>query len=479
MLFNSIEFLVFLPIVFCLYWLLAKNLKIQNLFIVLASYVFYGWWNPKFLLLIAFTTLTSWTSAILIGNRQKSGKKGKWILACNAVVVLGVLCTYKYFDFFAASFAEMFAHAGIRIDALTLGLVLPVGISFYTLQALSYSFDVYRGKISPTKNIIAFFAYVSFFPQLVAGPIERATNLLPQFLRSRTFNYGKAIEGMQRILWGLFKKMVIADNCAVAVNYIFENYTSMNGGMLVWGAIFFSFQIYGDFSGYSDIAIGTANLFGIKLSKNFHFPYLSRDIAEFWRRWHISLNTWFVDYVYIPLGGSRGTLRLTIFNTLVIFLLSGLWHGANWTFIFWGLFNAILFIPLILSRQSRRHTDVVAGNSLLPSLVEATQILLTFSIVTIGWIFFRSESLGQAFGYIHRMITDFSFTFPSNYKTSFAAIVFLIIVEWIQRKREFGLQLPATGLFRIRYVRWGIYYFMVLIIIFWSDQPKDFIYFQF
>ena len=480
MLFNSLEFLIFLPVVLCLYWLLAGNLRVQNIFVVCASYLFYGWWDYTFLFLIALTSFTSWAGALLIRRSQQSGNKGKWILACNVAIVLGVLCTYKYFDFFTSSFAEMLAVVGFRVDALTLGLVLPVGISFYTLQSLSYTFDVYSGRIAPTRDIIAYFAFVSFFPQLVAGPIERASNLLPQFLRHRVFSYGQAVDGMRQILWGLFKKMVVADNCAGAVNSIFDNYTSLDGGMLVWGAIFFAFQIYGDFSGYSDIAIGTARLFGIRLSKNFHYPYLSRDVAEFWRRWHISLNTWFVDYVYIPLGGSRGSLRLTIFNTLVIFLLSGFWHGANLTFIFWGLFNALLFIPLILRGGTHRHSgSVIAESSFLPRISEALQMFVTLGLVTVGWVFFRSETLSQAFGYLHHMVSDFSFVFPSNFKRSFVSVVFLFAVEWLQRRRDFGLQLPDAGIFRLRIVRWTVYYVMILIIIFASDQPQDFIYFQF
>ena len=344
MLFNSIEFAIFLPIVFVLYWFVFnRNLKAQNAFVVAASYLFYGWWDWRFLLLIAFTSTCSWWSGLLIDRFRDSGNKAKWISGGNITLNLLILCLFKYYDFFAESFGRLFL--GGASDNLLLHLILPVGISFYTFQALSYSIDVYRKKIEPTKDIIQFFAFVSFFPQLVAGPIERATNLLPQFGRTRTFDYHTATDGMRQILWGLFKKIVIADNCAIYVNEVYANFEDYSGSTLLVAAVLFAFQIYGDFSGYSDIAIGTAKLFGIKLMRNFNVPYFSRDIAEFWRRWHISLTTWFRDYVYIPLGGSRCSKAKIIRNTFVIFLLSGMWHGANWTFIVWGAYHALLFLP--------------------------------------------------------------------------------------------------------------------------------------
>lgn len=480
MLFNSFEFLIFLPIVFGCYWALRNRLTLQNLFVVAASYIFYGWWDRTFLLLIAATTLTSWISGILIDRWRSRRTLCRSTVALNMVINLGVLCTYKYFDFFAGNLAAALSSIGIHLDPLSLGLILPVGISFYTLQALGYTIDVYRQKVPASHDPIAFFAFISFFPQLVAGPIERAGNLLPQFMHPRSFSYPRAVEGMQQILWGLFKKMVVADNCAKAVNEIFGNYSSLDGGILIWGAVFFSFQIYCDFSGYSDIAIGTAKLFGITLSRNFHFPYISRSIAEFWKRWHISLNTWFVDYVYIPLGGSRGSLMLTIANTMAIFLLSGLWHGANWTFICWGLFNALLFIPLVITGKGRKFkTKTAAYDSSLPKFTEALQILFTFILVTIGWIFFRSDSISDAIAYLTGIATGFSFSFPSNHKTAVAAIALLWTVEWFQRRREFGLQLPHSGLFRYRAARWAAYYIVFILILLMVESPEDFIYFQF
>lgn len=358
MLFNSIEFGVFLPVVFLLYWFVfARNLKLQNLFIVAVSYLFYGWWDVRFLYLIALTTLVSFVSGRLIAyyRRGDAGKADHWfknrarlVSAGNIIFNLGILGCFKYYDFFITSFAEAFRLLGTPLQLHTLDLILPVGISFYTFQALSYTIDVYKGKIGATNDIVSFFAYVSFFPQLVAGPIERATQLLPQFYKERIFSYPAAVDGLRQILWGLFKKVVVADNCAVFVNQMYADYTEKPSLVLILAAVFFSVQIYCDFSGYSDIAIGTARLFGFRLMRNFRVPYFSRDIAEFWRRWHISLTTWFRDYVYIPLGGSRGSRWQSVRNTLIVFTLSGLWHGANFTFLFWGLFNGLLFLPLLL-----------------------------------------------------------------------------------------------------------------------------------
>lgn len=348
MLFNSVEFLLFLPVVFLLYWYVFRPLRWQNLFVVMASYVFYGWWDWRFLILIAFTTLCSYVSGILLERAEGKRTRQKWISAINIIVNLSILGVFKYYDFFGENFTALLRLFGMEADWVTLNIILPVGISFYTFQALSYTIDVYQHRIKPTHDIIAFFAFISFFPQLVAGPIERATNLLPQMLKKRTFNYAQAVDGCRQILWGFFKKMVIADNCALAVGQILDSYTEQSGFMLLMGGFFFTFQIYGDFSGYSDIAIGTARLFGINLMRNFNYPYFSRDIAEFWRRWHISLTTWFRDYIYIPLGGSRCSRWKVMRNTLIIFLVSGFWHGANWTFIVWGAYHALLFFPLLL-----------------------------------------------------------------------------------------------------------------------------------
>ena len=407
---------------------------------------------------------------------NKLQRRKKLITTANIVLNLLILAIFKYYDFFVTEFAQLFQ---ISTDGLLLKVILPVGISFYTFQALSYSIDVYRGKIEPTKDIIAFFAFISFFPQLVAGPIERATNLLPQFLKKREFNYDTAVDGMRQILWGLFKKIVVADNCAVYVDKVFSTYTEQTGSTLLLAAIFFTFQIYGDFSGYSDIAIGTAKLFGIKLMRNFNVPYFSRDIAEFWRRWHISLTTWFRDYVYIPLGGSRVSKGKVIRNTFIIFLLSGFWHGANWTFIAWGAYHAILFLPLILTGKNRKYTNQVAEGRFLPTLKEAGQMLLTFFLAVFGWIIFRAESIGMAWEYVCGICDGSLFTIPIFYEIVYRVVFFLglmFCVEWLQREKSHGLELSFI---RKGWLRFIIYYFILFLVLGSFGKEQTFIYFQF
>jgi D-alanyl-lipoteichoic acid acyltransferase DltB (MBOAT superfamily) len=400
MYFNSLEFFIFLPIVFILYWFVTKrNLNYQNLLVVSASYVFYGWWDWRFLSLIIFSSFVDYSIGLLLKKEIKLSKR-KLLLWVSICVNLGFLGFFKYYNFFIESFVDSFAFFGKQVQVNTLSIILPVGISFYTFQTLSYTIDVYYKRLEPTKNIISFFAFVSFFPQLVAGPIERATNLLPQFYKKRTFNYTEAIDGLRQALWGLFKKVVIADNCAKYANIIFNHSDDYSGSTLFLGAFFFAFQIYGDFSGYSDIAIGISRLFGFNLKRNFAFPYFSRDIAEFWRRWHISLSTWFRDYLYIPLGGSRGGTLMKIKNTFIIFLVSGFWHGANWTFVIWGFLNALYFLPLMLANKNRVNTDIVAQGKFLPNFRELSQMTITFLITLIAWVFFRANTVEHAFTFI-------------------------------------------------------------------------------
>ena len=476
MLFNSLEFAVFLPVVFLLYWFVfGKNLKLQNLFVVVASYVFYGWWDWRFLFLIAFTSLCSYVSGLLIDRFREEPGKAKTVNVLNIVVNLLILGVFKYYDFFVTSFADVFL--GGRTEGLLLHVILPVGISFYTFQALSYSIDVYRGKIGPTKDVIQFFAYVSFFPQLVAGPIERATNLLPQFAKPRTFEYETGVDGMRQILWGLFKKMVIADNCAVYVDQVFSTYQSQTGSTLFLAAVLFAFQIYGDFSGYSDIAIGTSKLFGIKLMRNFNMPYFSRDIAEFWRRWHISLTTWFRDYVYIPMGGSRCSKAKIVRNTFIIFLLSGFWHGANWTFLVWGAYHALLFLPLILMGKNRRYRDTVAEGRWLPSLKEIGQMFMTLALVVFGWIIFRSESMEQTWMICKRILSPSILSIPDmSGITGFSiAICIMLVVEWIQRDKPHPLDLRIPW-WPVRAVAYFSIFFLILSL---GGHSENFIYFQF
>lgn len=477
MLFNSLEFAVFLPLVFLCYWFVVnRNLKWQNFFIVCISYLFYGWWDWRFLTLIAFTTFCSFLSGILIEKYEGKRRIQKIISALNIVLNLSILGIFKYFNFFTENLGRLFEIFGFALDWVTLDILLPVGISFYTFQALSYTIDVYQHKLKPTHDAVSFFAYVSFFPQLVAGPIERATNLLPQFYVRRQFDYMGAVDGLRQILWGLFKKMVVADNCALAVNQIFGSYAEQSGGMLIIGAVLFTFQIYGDFSGYSDIAIGTARLFGFNLMQNFNHPYFSRDIAEFWRRWHISLTTWFRDYIYIPLGGSRVSRAKVIRNTFIIFLVSGFWHGANWTFVVWGAYHALLFMPLILMKSNRKHRDTIASGRFLPTFREFAQMLLTFILVAIGWIIFRAETIGEAWEYFTGIFTHsfFPLTLGITKKAVVASFV-LFLVEWLTRSRLHALE----GMSAKSYLNWSVYYLLIVGILFFSGVGATFIYFQF
>ncbi len=477
MLFNSFEFAAFLPIVFLIYWFVVnKNLRAQNAFLLLASYVFYGWWDWRFLGLIAFSSFVDYFLGIALSEAKKD-KKRKMLLMMSLLVNLGLLGTFKYFNFFVESFVDLFATSGIQLQPTTLHIILPVGISFYTFQSLSYSIDVYRKKLEPTRDIVAFLAYVSFFPQLVAGPIERATNLLPQFNKRREFDYGLAVDGMRQALWGLFKKVVVADNCAIYVNDIFANYSTLSGSELILGAVFFAFQIYCDFSGYSDMAIGIAKLFGFNLMTNFRYPYFSRDIAEFWRRWHISLSTWFRDYLYIPLGGSRVGFWKVIRNIFIIFVVSGFWHGANWTFIVWGALNALYFVPLFAFKLNRNNLSVVAKKSQLPNVKEILQIGLTFVLTCIAWVFFRAENVTLAFDYLSS-IANLPFA-PANYwffnKFTIGVIIVLIIVEWRSRKLDHPFQ--VANLYRP--IRWSVYLVMSYLIFNFIHYKSEFIYFQF
>lgn len=482
MLFDTLDFAVFLPIVFAIYWMLNKGKIIyQNLFILLASYVFYGWWDWRFLLLILFSTFTDYFIGILL-DKTDNRQKRKLLLWISIGVNLGFLGFFKYYNFFLDNFVNSFAFFGSEINPSGLNIILPVGISFYTFQTMSYTIDIYRRKLHATKDFIAFAAFISFFPQLVAGPIERATRLLPQFFVKRKFEYSMAVDGVRQILWGLFKKIVIANNFAFYVNEIFGNYDQYSGSTLLLGAVFFAIQIYGDFSGYSDIAIGTAKLFGFNLMQNFAFPYFSRDIAEFWRRWHISLSTWFRDYLYIPLGGSRGGNLKKIRNVFVIFLVSGFWHGANWTFIVWGGLNAIYFLPLLLMQKNRNHLDVIAHDRTLPSFKEFFQIILTFGLTTIAWVFFRSENIKSALEYLSIIFSKSLLTMPYFYRgTKLIPILIITIlfigVEWKGRGHQYAIE--KTGFNRPKVLRYSFYMGIALLIVFFTGQKEPFIYFQF
>lgn len=484
MLFNSFEFLVFLPIVFLLYWFVFRGRRWQNLLIVIASYVFYGWWDWRFLLLIALTSLCSYGSGLLLEHYEGQRRKQQVVSAANIVLNLGILGVFKYYNFFVENLDALFGKMGYHLDWVTMEIILPVGISFYTFQALSYTIDVYQKKIQATHDIVEFFAYISFFPQLVAGPIERATNLLPQFQRNRQFDYSKAVDGCRQMLWGFFKKLVIADNCATIVNELWGQYQDFPGIGLFMIGVLFTFQIYCDFSGYSDIAIGCARLFGFNLMRNFNFPYFSRSIPEFWRRWHISLTTWFRDYIYFPLGGSRCDKWKIIRNVYIVWGISGLWHGASWHFVCWGLFHATLLAIYNIFGINTKYEHVVAHGRYLPNIKEAFQMALTFFFAVIGWIIFRAQSMTQAIDYIAHMFTNPIIAGERLYiKTTIGWGLMFLVAEWLQREKQHALQFTNIWPFNYRFFRWCIYITLICYtcIEYYLNSESDntFIYFQF
>lgn len=482
MFFNSISFALFLPIVFLLYWLATnENYKRQNLLLLVASYFFYACWDWRFLFLLIFSTLLDYFTGVKIYQSSSIKKKTLWLWV-SIVINLGFLGIFKYYNFFAQSFVEGLSLLGINSSYSSLQIILPVGISFYTFHGLSYVIDLYKNRIKPEYNFIHYSVFVSFFPLLVAGPIERATHLLPQIIKKRTFEYPKIIDGLRQILWGLFKKVVIADNCAEFANTIFNNPTAFSGSTLALGALFFSIQIYCDFSGYSDIALGTARLFGIDLLRNFAFPYFSRDIAEFWRRWHISLSSWFKDYLYIPLGGSKGGTWMKIRNTFIIFIVSGFWHGANWTFIVWGTLNALYIMPSIILNTHRNNLDIVAKGRILPTIKEVISISVTFSLTVLAWIFFRAESVGHAMTYISGIFTQSFLSLPYFPGIGKAKIIVIIAsaffaIEWLGREQQYAI--AKLGQQWNRPLRWAFYYLILISLYIFAGSEQQFIYFQF
>jgi alginate O-acetyltransferase complex protein AlgI len=478
MVFNSISFAIFLPIVFLLYWFVSnKNRKIQNLLLLTSSYFFYACWDWRFLFLLIFSTALDFFTGSKMETAKTVASKKFWFWLSISINI-SFLGVFKYYNFFAESFADIMGNFGLQVNPFTLKVILPVGISFYTFHGLSYVIDIFKNRIKAEHDFIDYAVFVSFFPLLVAGPIERATHLLPQIKKERNFDYQKAVNGLKQILWGLFKKIVIADQCAQYANAIFDDYSNHSGSTLLLGAIFFSFQIYGDFSGYSDIALGTARLFGIELLRNFAFPYFSRDIAEFWRRWHISLSSWFRDYLYFPLGGSRGGTWMKIRNTFLIFLVSGFWHGANWTFIVWGLLNAIYIMPSIIFNTNRNHIDIVAKGNYLPSIREFFMMLSTFFLTVFAWIFFRSASLSDGFSFIKGIFSSSLFSIPSIHPLDlFILLLIFLTIEWLGRASQFAIE--NTFEKSSNFLKYGLYYLLLVAIFFYNSNGQQFIYFQF
>ncbi|MFV8362101.1 MBOAT family O-acyltransferase [Flavobacterium sp. ZT3P35] len=477
MFFNSLSFALFLPLVFVLYWFVFNKTKSsQNAILILASYYFYSCWDWRFLFLLVFSTFLDYYTGIQI-EKAKSENSRKFWFWLSISMNLGFLGIFKYYNFFADSFSQLLNGFGLQTSPLLLNVVLPVGISFYTFHGLSYVIDIYLKRIKAEYNFVDYSLFVSYFPLLVAGPIERATHLLPQVKVKRSFNYQKAKEGIYQFIWGLLKKVVIADTCATYANAIFDHYESMNSLSLILGAVYFAFQIYGDFSGYSDMALGMSKLFGIDLLRNFNYPYFSRDIAEFWRKWHISLSSWFRDYVYIPLGGSSGGIGMKIRNTFIIFLVSGFWHGANWTFIAWGFINALYFLPLLLLNKNRSNMETVSLQWHLSSVRVFLNILSTFALTCLAWIFFRAKSIGDAFDYIKRMFLDLSFDsqYLENERYNYELLLLIlafVLVEWNSRTQIE----PISG--RYSWLKLTFCLAAIVALGTYSDY-KEFIYFQF
>lgn len=480
MLFNSLSYAWFFPLVFFLYWFAAKNnRRFQNLLLLASSYYFYSCWDWRFLFLLIFSTLLDYYSGLMIAGAAQESKRKFWLIL-SVGINLGFLGIFKYFNFFAAGFADLLGAAGFQVNPWSLQVILPVGISFYTFHGLSYVLDVYYRKIEAERNFTDYSVFVCFFPLLVAGPIERASHLLPQIKRDRFFDYGNAVNGLRQILWGLFKKIVIADNCATQANLIFNQYQEQSPSMRIAGALFFAIQIYGDFSGYSDIALGSARLLGMELLQNFSFPYFSRDIAEFWRRWHISLSSWFRDYLYIPLGGSKAGRLKMVRNTFIIFLVSGFWHGANWTFIAWGFLNALFILPSVLMNQNRKNMDIVARGKLLPSLADFFRMAFTFALCTLAWVFFRSPGIAEAIDYLRPVFSSAIFSKPDLKSEGWLALglsLFFFAVEWLGREGRFALEHFGSGWWRP--LRFAFYFFLISLMFIFTGKEQEFIYFQF
>lgn len=476
MLFNSIEFAIFLPIVFVLFWFAAKgNTRLQNFILLVSSCIFYMFLIPEYILILFLAIVIDYLAGIWL--ERTVGHKRKWLLWLSIISTCLILFVFKYYNFFIDNTNTLAKLLGWNYSIQALQIALPIGLSFHTFQSLSYVIDVYNNEQKAEKDFLTYSVYVMFFPQLVAGPIERAGNLLPQFHAPKKFDLGLASDGMRQILWGLFTKVVIADNCALYVNSVYKNHAHETTGSLWLSAILFSFQIYGDFSGYSNMALGTAKLFGFRLMQNFNYPYFSRDIAEFWRRWHISLSTWFRDYVYKPLGGNKGSMIKTFRNTMIIFVVSGFWHGANWTFIAWGTLNALLFVPLLLTGKNKRYFSIVAEDRVLPTLRDTLNMGLTFLLATLAWVFFRSTSIGEAFSYLKGMFSWQNIGLPKNANlTLLVLIIIFVIIEWVGRRKPHALEVANLSPIRRRLAYAGVF---LLIFFFAVYNKSEFIYFQF
>lgn len=483
MLFNSIPFAVFFVVFFALYWVVFKqSLKLQNLLLLAGSYFFYAWWDWRFLSLLAGSSILNYYLGIFIA-KSTNERDRRLLLITGLLQGIGGLLFFKYYNFFITSFADAFSIFNIKLEVRTLQLILPLGISFYTFRTISYLLDIDKGKIKPTTDPVVFFSYVAFFPSLISGPIDRSKLLIPQLEKKRTFEYSQVTDGMRQVLWGLFKKIVVADNCAAITNQIFDNYVNLPASSLVLGAVFYSFQLYADFSGYSDMAIGFARMLGFNITKNFNFPFFAQNIAEYWRKWHISLTSWLTDYVFTPLSisfrdyGKAGLILAILLNFVVV----GLWHGANWTFIWFGFLHGCYFVPLII-RGTMNKKKKIQPKNILPSFLEFRNILLTFILVTIANIIFRSDSMSYALNYFKHIFSVSVFSYPlfTNRISALISLIFscvLLLFEWLQRDKNHALEFSDSRPPKL--IRWAIYYTIGIVIIWYGGYQETFIYFQF
>ena len=475
MLFNSLDFAVFFTIIFIGYWFIFnRNLTVQNAFLLLASYFFYACWDWRFLFLLFFSTITNFYFAQAI-SRQDLPNKRKTLLVIILCINLGLLGYFKYFNFFVGSFIDAFTIFGVQFSHGTYNIILPLGISFYTFQCISYVADVYRRHSEPVYDLLRFSLFTAFFPLLISGPIERKNHLMPQIEGKRLFDYSNSANAMRMILLGLFEKMVIADNCGAIVDSIFVDYAAQSGSTLFFTAIIYSFQIYGDFSGYSHIAIGCAGLLGFTLRDNFNYPYLAKNIADFWRRWHISFSSWLRDYIYFPLGGSKKGLLLQIRNLFIVFVISGLWHGANWTFIIYGSIHAALYIMYVLYKKWEKNNPYKLP-SRLAVVSDLAAIAVTFMILTLARVYFRSPSVGEANDYLGLIFSGSLFEKPAVSRLFVLLLLLFVFLEYLQRDKRHLLDIVSI---RSKGIRYTIYLLVVFMTIYYAGEAQSFVYFKF
>jgi alginate O-acetyltransferase complex protein AlgI len=490
MLFNSITFAIFLPVAFLIYWLITKkDRNAQNVFLLIASYFFYGWWDWRFLILLIIVSVLNYFIGICIDRDELNRKRKIWLIT-GLIINIGILGVFKYFDFFVNSFIKLLSLVGYNLPSFSTKIILPLGISFYVFLSISYLIDIFKRRLNANRNIVEVLLSLGFFPIILAGPIQRPSSLLPQIAKKREFDYSQAVDGLRQFLWGLFAKVVIADNVSSYVDDIFVNYSKYSGSTLLLGSVFYSIQIYADFSGYSNMAIGIGNLFGFSLMQNFAYPYFSRNIKEFWTRWHISLTTWLRDYVFLPISFYisrkiksenvlfiKSDLLIYIAASIITWFLTGLWHGANSTFIVWGLIHGFFLIIYQWQRKPRKMFLKYIGINNSYFIIVIIEFSITMLIVLIAWVFFRATSVHQAVFYIKKIFSISFFRLP-EVRPIFIILLIIIflLIEWIQRNKQHALQI---GDVKHQIIRWGLYISLILMILYFGGSKQIFMYFQF